>query len=133
MKTKLHLFLAALALILISGCATSRSEKLPAGDIDMFSEFKDEIATLHNTALTPNSKAKYDAALTLYRNVDFSYVRDLVSLERIFSARDAHLGEKNYEKQNVIFLYRYKDKRVRFVFVRFNNSIIHSECTDLIE
>ena len=133
MKIKLHLLVAAAAIILISGCSTSQSAKLPAGDIDIYSKYKNEIATLHNPALRADSELKYRAALKLYQNVDFSFVRDLRTLEKIFSAHDAHLGKNNYEKQPIIYLYRYKDKRVRFVFVRYNNSIIHSECTDKIE
>lgn len=133
MKSKLQLLLATLAIILISGCSTTQSNKLPAGDIDIYTKYKREVATLHNPALRSDSKLKYNAALTLYKNVDFSFVRDLKTLEKIFSAHDAHLGKKNFEKQTIIFLYRYKDKRVRFVFVRYNNSIVHSECTDKIK
>ena len=132
MKTKLHLFLTALAIMLFCGCATSRN-KLPAGDIDIYVKYKDEIATLHSPTLRADSKQKYEAAMTLYKNVDFSFVRELSTLEKIFSARDAHLGKKNYEKQSIIYVYRYKDKRVRFVFIRYNNAIIHSECTDVIK
>lgn len=133
MKSKLQFLLATLAIILISGCSSMQSNRLPAGDIDIYTNYKREIAILHNPTLRSDSELKYKAALTLYQNVDFSFVRDLKTLEKIFSARDAHLSKKNFEKQTIIFLYRYKDKRVRFVFVRFNNSIVHSECTDKIK
>jgi len=132
MKIKLHLFIAVLATMLFSGCAISQSDKLPAGDIDIYTRYGNEIATLHNPALRPDSELKYNAALTLYKNVDFSFVRELPTLEKIFGARDAHLGKVNYEKQTIIYIYRYKAKRVRFVFIRYNNAIIHSECTDQI-
>ena len=132
MKTKLHLFLTAFVIMLCYGCATT-TDKLPAGDIDIYVKYKDEIATLHSSKLRADSKRKYEAALTLYKNVDFSFVRELSTLEKIFSARDAHLGKKNFEKQTIIYVYRYKDKRVRFVFLRYNNAIIHSECTDVIK
>ena len=132
MKIKLCIWLAGLAVLLVSGCSTSKPEKLPAGDIDIYTKYAGEIATLHNDALRPDSKLKYEAALTLYKNVDFSFVRDIKTLEKIFGARDAHLGNKSYEQQQIIFLYRYQRKRVRFVFVRYNNAVINSECTDQI-
>jgi hypothetical protein len=127
-----YLFVVSLTLMLFSGCATSQSDKFPAGDVDVYVKFKNEIATLHSPILRPNSELKYEAALTLYRNVDFSFVRELSTLEKIFSARDAHIGKETFDKQTIIYLYRYKDKRVRFVFIRFKNAIIHSECTDEI-
>ncbi len=130
MKTKSVFLLAGLAILLFSGCSTSRTGKLPAGDIDIYTRYAGEIATLHNNALRPDSKAKYEAALTLYKNVDFSFVREVATLNKIFGAHDAHLGSKYYKEQTIIFLYRHKGKRVRFVFSRYNNAIIHSECTD---
>jgi hypothetical protein len=71
--------------------------------------------------------------MTLYKNIDFSFVREISTLEKIFSARDAHLGTPEYEKQTIIYVYRYKDKRVRFVFLRYNTAVIHSECSDKID
>jgi hypothetical protein len=133
MKTKLHLFLVVLAAILLYGCSTSDTGKLPAGDIDTYVKYKNEIATLHDPTLRTDSKRKFDAAMTLYKNIDFSFVRELSTLEEIFSARDAHLGKPDYEKQTIIYVYRYKEKRVRFVFIRYNKAIIHSECTDKIK
>ncbi len=130
---KLHFFLTGLAFLLISGCSTLQSDKLPAGDIDIYTKYATEIDILHNTSLRPDSKLKYDAALKLYKNVDFSFVREVSTLERIFGASDAHLSKQDYEKQDIIYLYRYKGKRVRFVFSRYNNAIIHSECTDQIK
>jgi len=132
MKTQPHLFLTALAVILLYGCATTH-EKLPAGDIDIYVKYKDAIATLHDPTLRTDSKRKYDAAMTLYKNVDFSFVREISTLEKIFSARDAHLGTPDYEKQTIIYVYRYKGKRVRFVFIRYNKAVIHSECSDKIQ
>ena len=132
MKIKPHLFLAALAVVLLSGCSTTH-EKLPAGDIDIYTKYKDEIATLHDPTLRPDSKRKYEAAITLYRNIDFSFVREISTLEKIFSARDAHLGKAEYEKQAIIYVYRYQDKRVRFVFMRYNKAVIHAECSDKIK
>jgi len=133
MKIKLHFFLAGLAIMLLSGCSTLPSEKLPAGDIDIYTKYDNEIATLHNTVLRTDSELKYEAALTLYNNVDFSFVREVSTLEKIFGARDAHLGKKKFEKQTIIYVYTYKGKRVRFVFIRYNDAIIHSECTDEIK
>ncbi|MDD5697002.1 MAG: hypothetical protein PHH77_00130 [Victivallaceae bacterium] len=127
---KVKLFYLAGLIMLISGCCSPAPEKLPAGDIDIYTKFANEIATLHNTALRPDSKLKYEAALILYKNVDFSFVRDLETLEKIFGANDARLGSKHFEKQTIIYLYRYQDKRIRFVFTRYNNAIISSECTD---
>jgi hypothetical protein len=132
MKTKLYFLLKAAIVLTLFGCSTLENEKLPAGDIDIYNKYANEIETLHNKALRPDSKPKYEAALTLYKNIDFSFVRDIETLNKIFGAQDAHLGNKYYEKQQIIFLYRYQGKRVRFVFLRYNDSIIHSECTDQI-
>ncbi len=132
MKIKLHLFLTALTVILFSGCSTTH-EKLPAGDTDIYVKYKNEIATLHDPTIRPDSKRKYDAAMTLYKNIDFSFVREISTLEKIFSARDAHLGKPEYEKQTIIYVYRYKDKRVRFIFIRYNKAVIHAECSDKID
>ncbi len=135
MKIKLHFFLAGLAIMLLSGCSTSQSEKLPAGDIDIYTKYDYEIATLHNPALRTDSKKKYEAALTLYKNIDFSFVREVSTLGKIFGARDAHLSKISFEneKQTIIYVYRHKGIRVRFVFIRYNNAIIHSEFTDEIK
>lgn len=129
---KLHISLLAVLAVLFAGCTTLKKEKLPAGDIDIYSKYASEIATLHNPKLRPDSKEKYEAAMTLYKNVDFSFLRELYTLEKIFSPRDAYLGKVNFDRQDIIFLYRYKGKRVRFVFTRFKNAIIHSECTDQV-
>jgi hypothetical protein len=133
MKIKSYFFLAGLAIMLLSGCATSESDKLPAGDIDIYTRYDDEIATLHDTTLRTDSEQKYEAAMTLYENVDFSFVREVSTLQKMFGARDAHLGKRKFEKQTIIYLYRYRGKRVRFVFISYNNAIIHSECTDKID
>ena len=133
MKKQLYLLLAGLAIMLFSGCSTSQSDKLPAGDIDIYTKYDREIATLHNHALRTDSELKYRAALTLYEKIDFSFVREVSTLEKIFGARDAHLGKKKFDKQTIIYLYRYKGKRVRFVFSRYNDAIIHSECSDKIK
>ena len=133
MRTKLHLLLTFSVVMLFFGCATSQSDKLPAGDIDIYTKYKEEIAILHNSSLRPNSKIKYDAALTLYENIDFSFVREIFTLQKIFSAYDAHETRPKNGKRTIIYLYRYKNKRVRFVFERYNNAITHSECTDITE
>ena len=132
MKSKWNLFLAGIAFSFLAlfGCSSLQHEKLPAGDIDIYTRYANEIDTLHNPKLRPDSKEKYEAALTLYKNVDFSFVREVKTLEKIFGARDVHLGKPSFEQQDIIFLYRYKGKRVRFVFTRHNSAIIHSECTD---
>ena len=132
MKSKWNLFLAGIAFSILTlfGCSSMQHEKLPAGDIDVYTKYANEIETLHNPKLRTDSKEKYEAALTLYKNVDFSFVREVRILEKIFGARDAHLGRPNFEKQDIIYLYRYKGKRVRFVFTRYNKAVIHSECTD---
>lgn len=133
MKTGIRILTAVTALMLIFGCSSLQKEKLPAGDIDIYRLYAAEIDTLHNQLLRTDSREKYEAALTLYKNIDFSFVRDVFTLEKIFGARDAHLGHRDHEKQNIIYLYRYKGKRVRFVFIRYNNAVIHSECTDKID
>ncbi|MFA6716761.1 MAG: hypothetical protein WC082_04010 [Victivallales bacterium] len=133
MKTKMRVLTAVAMLMLASGCSVLPKEKLPAGDIDIYKLYASEIDILHNQSLRTDSKEKYEAAMTLYNNIDFSFVREVSTLEKIFGARDAHLGHRDHEKQNIIYVYRYKGKRVRFVFLRFNHAVVHSECTDKID
>jgi outer membrane murein-binding lipoprotein Lpp len=130
---KMRIFTVVSVFMLIAGCASLTKEKLPAGDIDIYKLYGAEIDTLHNQALRTDSREKFEAAMTLYNNVDFSFVREVSTLEKIFGAHDAHLGTRSHEKQNIIYVYRYRGKRVRFVFLRYNNAVIHSECTDKID
>ncbi|QSH40400.1 hypothetical protein P0136_13465 [Lentisphaerota bacterium ZTH] len=118
--------LTCTALWLMSGCAAT--PKLPAGDIDIYTRYAGAISVLHNRKLASNTREKYEAALQIARGVDFSYCREVKTLDKIFGGKhDARLGEYVHDMQLVIFYYQYRTKSVRFVFQRYKNAIVKAE------
>ena len=78
---KYFYFLTAVLLtFFICSCRTM----LPAEDIKIFEVCKEEIAVLKNPKISPNSKEKYEAALSLCKKVDFSYTRTIGFLGKVF-------------------------------------------------
>ncbi|MFA7232385.1 MAG: hypothetical protein WC071_14020 [Victivallaceae bacterium] len=114
----------AIIITLIStGCKT----KIPAGDVDIYEKYSDEIAVLKNDKLKPNTQEKYEAAKTLAEDIDFSFLRSVSTIDRIFSTKDAHIDNPNSINQLIIFYYQYGKNSVRFCFRRHNNSVTSSE------
>ncbi|MCP3965158.1 MAG: hypothetical protein GY750_16760 [Lentisphaerae bacterium] len=108
-----------------TGCATA---KLPAGDIDTYTKYARQISILHDKQLRSNTQEKYEAALTIAKGIDFSYCREVKTLDKIFGGKhDAKLGDYVNNMQVIIFYYQYKAKSIRFVFQRYKNAIIKSE------
>ncbi len=124
---KVSVFLTVISVACgFSGCCSTA--KLPAGDIDIYSHYASQISTLHDKRISSNTKAKYEAALAIARGVDFSYCREVKTLDKIFGGtHDAKLGEYVNNMQLVIFYYQYKSKSVRFVFQRYKNAVINFE------
>ena len=106
-------------LLSAGGCKT----KLPAGDVDINRNFAPEIAVLKDPNISTSSLDKYNAACVIAENVDFSYLRDITSMEAIFNPKDASVGtfEGNYF---VVYTYKYMNKSIQFRFSIDGKTII---------
>ena len=124
MKRKFFGWAALCALLFIAGCATA---KLPVEDILVLEKYKNEIAILKSPSIPPNSKEKYPAAKTLLKNVDFTYIRSVQTLDEIFSSVDAKVDRPNSYSQTLIFYYQYQDKSIRFLFFRYGDVVTRVE------
>jgi hypothetical protein len=124
-KHLLHL-LALFSLLFAAGCTTPDVEKLPSEDIEVLTRFKNEIAVLHSD-LPPNSAEKYRAAKTLAANVDFSFTRQVSTLDQLFSSVDARVDKPRSINHMITFYYQHGDRSIRFVFYRYNNYVTSSE------
>lgn len=106
-------------LLAAGGCKT----KLPAGDVDIPRNFAPEIAVLKDPNISTSSLDKYNAACVIAENVDFSYLRDIASMEAIFSQKDAAVG--TFEGNDfVIYTYKYMNKSIQFRFSIDGKTII---------
>ena len=108
--------------VLLTGCTTM----LPAEDIKIFEVCKDEIAVLKNPKLRPNSKEKYEAALSLSKKIDFSYTRTVKFLGKVFLDADARVNNQGDGKMVIIMYYPYEDHFVSFEFHRYKDHILRS-------
>lgn len=98
-------------LLAAGGCKT----KLPAGDVDITRNFAPEIATLKDPNISTSSLEKYNAACVIAENVDFSYLRDISSMEAIFGQKDAVPG--TFEGRDyVLYTYKFMSKSIQFRF-----------------
>lgn len=123
MKKIIFKTFALMAVILLSTSCNSVT-KLPAEDIEIFNVCKEEIAILKNPRISARSKEKYDAAISLSRKVDFSYVRTVEFLGKVFSEKDAKINKIDNNVYTVVVYYQYKNKYISYEFKRFDNQII---------
>ena len=123
MKKIIFKTFALMAVILLSTSCNSVT-KLPAEDIEIFNACKEEIAILKNPRISARSKEKYDAAISLSRKVDFSYVRTVEFLGKVFSEKDAKINKIDNNVYTVVVYYQYKNKYISYEFKRFDNQII---------
>lgn len=119
------LFFAVSLLLLVAGCS-STPVKMPVEDLEVLHVYKDDIAVLKSD-LPPNSREKYEAAKRLRENVDFSFAREVQTLDKIFGTRDARVDRPNAREQMLMFYYQYKNKSIRFCFFRYDNFIVKTE------
>ena len=98
--------------VIIAGCQSTR--KIPAGDITIYKKFADEIKIMHSK-LSPDSELKFNTAVILFNNIDFSFVREPKNLVKILGRKDAILIS-NEGKEYIQYRYRFGDK---YIFVRF--------------
>ena len=118
------------AVMLLTGCQmpiAKEFKKMPAEDIDVLTLFAADIAVLKNKDLPPGSKEKYEAAKHLADNVDFTFARNVRTLDQIFGAWDAQIAVMSTTAQTIVFHYSYQDKSVHFNFSRSKNLITFAE------
>jgi len=113
-------------LLSAAGCRT----KLPAGDVDIYRLYANEIAVLKDPNISTNSLDKYNAASIIAQNVDFSYLRELQSMEAIFGQKDGIRGA--FESQEyILYTYKFKNKSIQFRFSIKGNAIINGSVKEL--
>lgn len=125
----LSVFLS-LVTVFFSGCQMPVSRdfsKLPAEDIDVLTVFASDIAILKDRDLLPGSKEKYEAAKRLADGVDFSFIRNVRTLDQIFGAWDAQIAVMSTTSQTIVFHYAFENKSVHFNFSRTKNLVTFSE------
>ncbi len=115
MKMTLWTVLAAVSAFAMTGCSTP---KLPSEDIEVPVLYADAIAVLKSN-LPANSREKYEAAKYLLDKVDFSFTREVQTLDKIFNPRDAFVDRPKSAEQMIMFYFQYKNKSVRFCFYRY--------------
>ncbi len=120
-------FLPAAAIVLFSGCAT---DKLPSEDIEIFTRHKAIIDVLKSDRFSANSKEKYEAAKQLIKLVDFSYTRELKTVNDIFNYRDMLVDNQRRDSPVYTFNYRYGDKYVRIRFFSHRMFVVRTEITE---
>ncbi|MHB9139656.1 MAG: hypothetical protein ACYC4Q_09660 [Victivallaceae bacterium] len=109
-----------------AGCRT----KLPAGDVDINRLYANEIAILKDPNLSTSSLDKYNAACIIAQNVDFSYLRDIQSMDAIFGLKDGVKGA--FEGQEyILYTYKFKNKSIQFRFSLSGNAIMNGSVKEI--
>ncbi len=114
-----------LLILLLTGCRSV--PKLSSEDLDVLTKYAPEIAMLHRRDVPPNSRQKYEAAKKLADGVDFSFTTNVQLLDTIFSVVDARVDNPKSYEQQLMFLYQWQGKSVRFLFTRFGNYVTRAE------
>jgi len=117
-----NFFLAAVAVFVIAGCAST--EKMPSEDIEVPVLYADLIQVLKNPELPPNSREKYEAAKAINQKVDFYLTRETKTLNDIFFHGDAIIDTPNRRDRTITFNYQYGDKYIRFSFFADMNFVL---------
>lgn len=114
------------ALLLSSGCAT---QKLPSEDIEIFTKYRDIISVLKSDRFSADSKEKYEAAKELVKHIDFSFTRELKTVNEIFNYRDMLVDNQRRDNPIYTFNYRYGDRFVRIRFFSHRMFVVRTEIT----
>ena len=114
------------ALLLSSGCAT---QKLPSEDIEIFTKHRDLISVLKSDRFSADSKEKYEAAKELVKHIDFSFTRELKTVNEIFNYRDMLVDNQRRDNPIYTFNYRYGDRFVRIRFFSHRMFVVRTEIT----
>ena len=113
-------------LLLTSGCAT---QKLPSEDIEIFTKHRDIISVLKSDRFSADSKEKYEAAKELVKHIDFSFTRELKTVNEIFNYRDMLVDNQRRDNPIYTFNYRYGDRFVRIRFFSHRMFVVRTEIT----
>jgi hypothetical protein len=124
MKFMSFFLTSVFAIALLCGC---QSKRLPAGDIDIYTRYEPEISILKNPNIRAASKEKYEAACKLADGIDFTFLRQVATLNKLFTAKDAHIARQSEKLRSVIYYFNYEGKGIRFVFWCHNNVVIKAE------
>ena len=127
MKFFLKLIFPALIMLSVTGCM---SDKLPAEDIRVYSDFADIIAVLKNPKIPRNSKEKYEAARKLIRNVDMHFTRETATVDKLLYHRDAAIDAPGSDDPTFTFLYEYKNHFVRLRFFTYKMFVTRVEIVE---
>ncbi|MBP5530910.1 MAG: hypothetical protein J6Y54_02625 [Lentisphaeria bacterium] len=118
--------LAALLVLVPSfGCASE--EKLPAEDLEVMQFYDQEIKTLQNPKLPPNSREKYEAAKVLAEKVDFTLLRELNTMNAIFYHGDAMIDTPDQPDRSIAFYYPFEGHYVRFIFHTYKTWVLRAQ------
>ena len=119
-KMAFLMLLGCFAVLLPTGCA----KRMPSEDIEVPDLCIAEIAVLKNPNIPSNSKAKYEAARSIVRKVDFTFTRETKTLDGILYFGDGVVvGEQN-GCRTIVFNYQYGDKYVRLEFVLYRQYVL---------
>ncbi|MDD4818318.1 MAG: hypothetical protein PHI85_10145 [Victivallaceae bacterium] len=117
--------LLAAALTFAAGCAST--EKIPVEDPLALKVCAAQIAVLRDPYCAPNSREKYEAAKYIADHVDFSFARNISTLDKIFLPSEVHVSETGNE---FVFSYPYRENDVQFRFVRHGETVIMGEAVE---
>ena len=124
--SRIFVSLFALAVLAASsGCASA--EKLPAEDLEVHQFCGDEIKVLQNPRIPPNSKEKYEAAKELASKVDFTLLRELNTMNKIFYHGDAMIDTPDQPDRTIIFYYPHEGHYVRFTFYTYATWVLRAK------
>ena len=115
------------AIALLCGCAT---DKMPSEDIEIFTKHKEIIDVLKSNRYSVYSKEKYEAAKKLIKVVDFSFTRELKTVNEIFNYRDMLVDDQRHDSPIYTFNYRYGDNYVRIRFFSHRMFVVRTEVTE---
>lgn len=113
---------SSFACLFFYGCAT---EKMPASDSSVIKKYYKEI----NILMMPepnNPEERYDAAEKIFNGVDFSFLRDQITLYRILGTkckRNSSLGEGDMLQ----YEYTYKNKTISAKFWLDGDVVLRSD------
>jgi len=111
--------LAAIAVILL--CAACATVKIPASDNKALTKYDREIACVKSTDIS--AERRYAAAEVLFEKLDFSYIRDVESLNAVLGkgARTA-----SFDGDRLQYTYSYGNKSITAIFWNQGHSIVRS-------
>jgi len=120
-KICLIVFLSS-ASLLLGGCAT---ERMPASDSAVIKKYSKQINILMMPELN-NAEERYEAAEKIFTEVDFSFLRDQITIYRILGTgckRNSSLGEGDMLQ----YIYTYKNKSISAKFWLDGNVVLRSD------